>query len=57
VQAEGTVRFRIRYRAGVVETMRVVWNGQPHDITSVIDVDSGKHTLELMCLKGVRDGR
>lgn len=57
VQAEATVRFRIRYRDGVVPTMRVLWRSQPYDINSVIDVDGGKHTLELMCLEGGRDGR
>jgi SPP1 family predicted phage head-tail adaptor len=57
VQTEASTRFRIRYLAGVVPTMQVVWNGAPYDINAVIDVDGRKHTLELMCVQGGRDGR
>jgi len=56
-QSTSTVRFRIRYRSDVVPTMRVIWRSQAHDITDVIDVDGGWHTLELMCSTGARDGR
>lgn len=56
-QSEVTTRFRIRYRADVVETMRVVWNGTPYDIVAVIDTEGAKHMQELMCVSGVRDAR
>ena len=56
-QAEVTTRITIRYRAGVVPSMRAVWRGQPYDIQSVIEPLGQKQILELMCLQGVADGR
>lgn len=49
------VRVKIRYRAGVVREMRVLWRADPLDIVSVIEVGR-KHLLELMCVSGVRNG-
>lgn len=56
-QAEVTTRFRVRYRADIAPTMRVVWRGQPYDIVAVLDREGAKHMLELMCVSGGRDGR
>ena len=50
--------FRIRYRAGITASMRVVHNGQPYEIVGQpIDIDSAHITLEIMATAGVRDGR
>lgn len=57
LQSAVDVRVRIRWRAGVVPTMRVVWRGEPMEIVSVIEPDAAKVSLELMCVSGVRDGR
>lgn len=58
MQAATDVRFTIRYRADVVETMRVVWRGEPHEMVSPpINVDGARDVLQLMCASGVRDGR
>lgn len=57
MQATVDVRIRIRWRAGVVPSMRALWRGQPHEIVSVIEPDGAKSMLELMCVSGVRDGR
>ena len=58
MQSEATVRIRIRYRTDVTGAMRVQWRGVPHAIVAdPIDVDGGRHTLELMCSAGIRDGR
>jgi SPP1 family predicted phage head-tail adaptor len=58
MQDAAEVRFRIRYLAGVTSAMRVLWRTVPHAIIGEpIDVDGAKHTLELMCAAGVRDGR
>lgn len=56
VQAEHTLKVRIRYRADVNETCRLVWQGNHHDITGVIPVGR-KEMLEIMCVQGVKDGR
>ena len=53
MQSEATVRFRLRYRAGITSAMQVVWGSVAHAIVGLpIDVDGGKHTLELMCAAG-----
>ena len=54
---EQIVTFTVIYRPDVQETMRISWNGEHYDITSVINVNGNKIDLELMGRKGVRDGR
>ena len=56
-QYAADVRFRLRYRAGVVREHRVLWNDEPYDITQVVDVGAGHHTLEILATNGVRNGR
>ena len=57
INSEATVRFRIRYRSGITGAMRVLWRGVPHALVAEpMDVDGGRHTLELLCAAGVRDG-
>lgn len=56
-QYAADVRFRLRYRADVQATWRVVWNGEPYDIVSLIDVGARRVTTEIMAVHGVRDGR
>lgn len=56
VQQEQTVKVHIRYRTGIDQTCRLVWDGVNHDITGVIPVGR-KDMLEIMCLAGVKDGR
>lgn len=57
IQSEVTVRFRIRYRAGVLPSWRVLWRGVPHAIVGdPIDVHGRQVVLDLMCTAGIRDG-
>lgn len=56
VQQEQTLKVRIRYRAGIDATWRLLWRGVAHDITGVVPVGR-QEMLELMCLAGVKDGR
>lgn len=63
------VKVRMRYRPDVSPgkplvqyaaqwcELRIMWRGQPHDVTSVIDVKGRREALELLCVAGVRDGR
>lgn len=52
-QAQATVRFRIRHRAGITAAMQVVWQGLAHAIVGhPVDVDGRGHTLELHCTAG-----
>ncbi len=56
-QSGVTTRFAIRWRADLTGVHRVLWRGVPYDIDGQpIDVDGRRHTLELMCTTGVRDG-
>ncbi len=56
VQQERSVKFTLRYRPDIVPTMRLVWRGQPHDITGVIDLGGQREWLEVIALAGVKDG-
>jgi SPP1 family predicted phage head-tail adaptor len=44
-----SVRVRIRYRDGVVATMRVLDGARVLEIVSVINADGGRSELQLMC--------
>jgi SPP1 family predicted phage head-tail adaptor len=58
MQAELTTKFTIRYRTDVDETMRVIWKGEPYEIAAPpIEVGGGHEWIELMCKKGIGDGR
>lgn len=46
-QAEETTRFRVRYLAGVLPTMRIVWKTQVYKITEVINLDARNRELEI----------
>jgi SPP1 family predicted phage head-tail adaptor len=56
MQMETTVKVRMRYRADVLPTWRLLIDGKAHDITAVITVGR-KEMTEIMCLQGVKDGR
>ena len=56
IQAEMAVRFRIYYRKHVAPTWRVLWEGVPYDVLSVIDTNGEHWELQLMCATGMRDG-
>ena len=55
MQDEVDVRVRLRYRTAVTRDQRLLWNGAPLDIVSII-VIGYKEALELLCLSGVRNG-
>lgn len=48
VTSETTGRIRMRYRAGVLATMRVLFGGQTYRILSVINPEERNIELELM---------
>lgn len=48
--------FRIRYRAGLDEGMRVVYGGQNFDIKAVRMDFAGKQWTDLVCEVGANDG-
>lgn len=58
MQAEAPVTFWIRFRSDINTTMRVLWNGQPHEMVAPPSrVKGSTRWLELVCVAGLRDGR
>ena len=51
VQAERTIRIRLRYLPGIVPTMRVVYQGRVFAITTAINVREENIELQLMALE------
>lgn len=57
VQAKVTTRIRIRYRPGVVPSMRVTHRGIHYGVEAVVpDNRSGVSYLSLQCSSGVSEG-
>lgn len=55
-RAENTARVTMRYRADLVEKMRLLYGAIVYDITSVSDLDGRRRELEVMCKTGVSNG-
>lgn len=57
-QSEASVRFQIRYREGVLPTMRIVYNSEVYSIEGppLEDEKSGLDYLTILVSKGVKDG-
>jgi SPP1 family predicted phage head-tail adaptor len=53
--SETSIRVRIRYRAGLVPTMRVVYGARHFEILSIIDLEEGHREMQLMC-RELREG-
>ena len=49
IQSETNYRVEIRYRAGVVATMRVLFGGRTFEVVSVLNVGERNSDLHLMC--------
>lgn len=57
INSEITMRFRIRWRAGVLPSWRVLWRGVPYAIVGEpIDVGGERVALDIMAVAGGRDG-
>jgi len=48
-QAEVDTRVRMRFRRGVLPTMRVCWDGHVYDVESVIRPFERNREMQLMC--------
>lgn len=57
-QSEASGRMVIRYRAGVLPTMRIIHRGDVYNIQGqpMPDPDSGLEYLTILVAKGVNDG-
>jgi SPP1 family predicted phage head-tail adaptor len=55
-QSETTVRFNIRWIAGLTEAMRISYNSKLYDITGIIDVGEKHVEFEIMAKTGLSEG-
>lgn len=57
-QSEATGRMVIRYRQGVLPTMRIIYRGEIYSIEGppLEDDKSGRDYLTILVSKGVKDG-
>jgi SPP1 family predicted phage head-tail adaptor len=55
-RAENTARITVRYRADLVEKMRILYGATIYDITSVSDIEGRRRELEVMVKTGVSNG-
>lgn len=57
-QSEATARVTIRYRPGVLSTMRIIYRGEVYSIEGppLEDDKSGLEYLTILVSKGVKDG-
>ncbi|MDZ3990373.1 phage head closure protein [Pseudomonas sp. Teo4] len=57
-QSEATARMVIRYRLGVLPTMRIIYRGEVYSIEGppLEDDKSGREYLTILVSKGVKDG-
>lgn len=57
-QSQVTGRMVIRYKVGVLPTMRIIHRGEPYSIEGppLEDKKSGREYLTLLVSKGVKDG-
>lgn len=56
-QSEITHRIRCRYRAGIETAQRIVYDGRPFNIESVINPREIGASLEILATEGLTDGR
>lgn len=52
VQAEGTVRWRMRYYSGLTTTHRILWGSRVFDINHIVDLERDDR-MELLCREAV----
>lgn len=55
-QSEASVRFVMRYVAGVDARMRIVYKGLYHDIINITDPEERHRELIIMTTQGVNEG-
>lgn len=55
--AEARTEFTIRYRAGILPTMRISYDGKKYNIRHVNNEYAGNEWIILTCDTGVNDGR
>lgn len=56
-QAEGMIRVNMRWFPGLTAKMRIVWDSNPYNITSIETDATARREYRLKCSTGVSDGQ
>lgn len=56
-QNQTMVKMIVRYQAGYSPTMRVVWESENYEIQGILQDETARGYLTLMCSKGLSDGQ
>lgn len=49
LEAAVDTRIRIRYRSGLLPSMRVTWGSHAYDVQAVLEIQSKRREIHLMC--------
>ena len=50
------VVFNIRYVAGLLSSMRIVYDGKNYDITALINIEEANREIDIMVKTGLSEG-
>lgn len=53
VNAEASIKFRIRYKSGITNKMRISWDGRVFDITAVLNQYERNREIIIMAVEDV----
>lgn len=56
VQAENTVKFTIRYLAGIDQTMKILFQGKAYNITAIDNIKYRNRYIEIQAMEVESDG-
>ena len=56
-QNQTMTKMIVRYQAGYLPTMRVVWESENYEIQGILQDETARGYLTLMCSKGLTDGQ
>jgi SPP1 family predicted phage head-tail adaptor len=56
VQAENTVKFTIRFLAGIDQTMKILFQGKAYNITAIDNIKYRNRYIEIQAMEVESDG-
>lgn len=56
-QNQTMTKIIVRYQAGYLPTMRVQWESENYEIQGILQDETARGYLTLMCSKGLSDGQ
>lgn len=56
VNAQNTVKFKVRYLAGLDQTMKILFQGKVYDITAIDNIKYKNRYIEIQAMEVAVDG-